>query len=348
MKIGFMSKFLPEKDGIAIYSENLLKELRKLGLDIVKIGTKGSKADYKLDFSSLNLRSELDKIIKKENLDLLHIQYIATWYGKYSFNLPIIKCLKLPVPKILTLHEVQYDRKTRTILEKVRLKLLQLIEKQLVRNSDKLIVHTLSQRSFVNKKYKTRKAECTFMGVSLNNMQFKKSKNVLFFGMMNYGKGIEYLIRAMKSLSDFNMKAYGRLVNKDYGRKLAKDSKDMKNVDLKMGWVSDKKKDELYRWANIVVLPYVWAPYQSAVLHDAISYGLPVVVTKTGAVWEIVDKFKLGSVVKPKDSKSIAKGIKDVFIGYSKYKKGLIRYREEANWVKVAKKHFEIYRGAVK
>ncbi|MBW2981180.1 glycosyltransferase family 4 protein [Candidatus Woesearchaeota archaeon] len=323
-----------------------MNELKKLGLKVIKIGTKKSSADYKLNFGSVFFRKEVKKIIKKEKLDLLHIQYISPWYGKYLLNMGLISLLKdTEIQVVVTLHEVQYSRKSSNIPQDLKFKILQFIEKNIVKNSSKIIVHTPCQKKFLEGRYHVNNVDCVYMGLNLNKIKKKKpGKNILFFGMLNFGKGVEYLIRAMKYLPDFRLIVAGRAVRKDYKRLLMEEGKDLNNVNLHIGWVSEKDKRKYYENADVVVLPYVWAPYQSAVLHDAISYGLPVVVTKVGAVWEIVELFKCGELIKARSSKAIAEGVKKVFRTYNRYKKGIEAYRREANWEAAAKKHLEVYK----
>lgn len=337
MKIGMVSRFLPEKDGIAIYTENLVKNLKNT--NIIKIGTLKSNAKYRLKFNSAYFCKKLKEIIKKERVELIHFQYIAPWYGKYSLNYPLVKALRtIKMPKIVTLHEVQYSNKG------LKNKILERIEKKIVKYADKVITHTDQQAEFINKKYNINKAECVYMGVNIKKNKPEKGKNILFFGMMGKGKGIVDLINAKTHLPDYKLKIAGRPVTKDYKKRILKAAKN-KDIDIKLGWVSEKEKDSLYKWANIVVLPYRWAPYQSAVLHDALSYSIPVVVTKIGAVWEIVDKFKAGTVIKPQKSREIVYGINTTLKNYNKYIKGIRNYQKKANWVNIGKKYVNIYKG---
>jgi len=57
LKIGLLSPFPPEKDGIAIYSDNIIRGLKDKK-QIIKIGRKGSKADYIVDFKSFSLKKK--------------------------------------------------------------------------------------------------------------------------------------------------------------------------------------------------------------------------------------------------------------------------------------------------
>lgn len=343
MKIGFLSRLPPEKCGISIYSGNLVSELKKSNLEIVTIGTKNSESDYKINFSSLNLKEKLERIIKKERINLLHIQYIAPFFGRYDLNYNIIRAFSIKIPIITTLHEVQYSSKG------LKNKILARIEKEIVKKSNIVIVHTPNQKRYIKEKYNKKNIECTYMGLYLKKEHPRKGKKILFFGILSHNKGIEYLISSMKYLKDYKLTiagSIGKNVPITYKEKLIKKASinNLKNVKFDVGWVSEEKKAQYYKNADIIVLPYVWAPYQSAVLHDAFSYGIPVVVTKTGAVWEIVDLYKTGAVVKPKSPKAIAEGIKKVTGNYDKYKKGIRRYKKEANWKAVAAKHIYLYK----
>ncbi len=336
-KIGLISPFLPEKDGIAIYSDNILAELGKNKKEIITIGRKGSEANYLLDFKSFQLKNNLKKIIKKERLDALHIQYVATFFSKL-INLNLIQALDQNIPVIITLHEVHYS------IRNFKDKVLEIIERLIIKKCKLVIVHTPKQKEFLEKKYKTKKIVCVYHGLRLNQVHKRKNKNILCFGMISEGKGIKYLIKAMEYLPDYNLTIAGKFTNQKIENDIKKQLKHTKTkIKTDFEWVDEKKKANYYQNADIVVLPHIWAPYQSGILHNATSYGLPVVVTKTGALYEMVDLFKFGEMVKPKNPKLLAEGIRKVFKGYQSYKIGINKYRKVANWPKIAKKHLVLY-----
>ena len=268
---------------------------------------------------------------------MMNFKHIASYFGKYSLNLGFIRALNTGIPNIVTLHEVQYGGG-------LRAKILAGIEKRIIRHSGKVIVHTPGQKAFLDKKYRlgANKTTSIFMGLSLNKGHKKRNSNILFFGILNKRKGIEYLIRAADFLSHYKMKIYGTSIDSNYTDFLRREAGRRRNIELNFSWISERRKKSLFEWADLVVLPYTWASYQSAVLHDAFSYGLPVVATRTGAIWEIVDAFKCGSVVNA-DEKSIAEGIENVLDNYQFYKNGVRKYRKKANWTEVAKEHRKLY-----
>jgi glycosyltransferase involved in cell wall biosynthesis len=346
MKLGIVSIFLPEKSGIAIYSNNLVDHMRGVNdLEIVTIGTLKSNADYRIKLDSLGLFKNLNKIIEKESLEIIHFQYNASLYGKYTLNFPILRALKrIRAPKIVTLHEVQLGSQT------VKEKILSSIENKIVGYANRIITHSGNQAELINKQYRTKKAECIYHGMEVKINIPKKGKNILFFGMISEGKGVTYLIKSMDYLKGYKLKIAGMPITEKYKNKILEEKEKTKNckaIELELGWVTEKEKDLLYRWASIVVLPYTWAPYQSGVLHDALSYGIPAVVTRVGAIWEIVEKFHLGITVEPEKPAGLAEGIEQVYNNYNSYKCGILIYSNEANWKTTGSNHIKLYSSIV-
>lgn len=347
MNIGMVSKFGPEQDGIAIYTDNLILNLRKQGISVVKIGTPKSDCKYPVDFNSLSLKKILADIIEKEHLDLLHIQYIAPYYGKHILNLNIIRALDQKVPVVVTLHEVH------TTQSNFKEKVLSWIEKAMVKRASLSVVHTHKQKEFLQQKVPSAAVETIFMGITPLQMHHQKYKNLLFFGLLSRNKGVHLLLRAMAKLSDYSLIVAGKLgdnIDQSYAEELKQIKKELQldNVTLEIGWVSEARKKELFLHSDILVMPYLWAPYQSAVLHDSFSYGLPVVVTDAGSVHEVVDEFKAGIVVRANSETTLIEGIQKANKQYKQLQAGILDYRKEANWEAVALKLAKEYKKLAK
>ncbi len=339
MRIGMVSKFMPEKDGIAIYSENLCRELEN-SCDVVKIGDMNSKsAHYQLNFTSFWLQQQLQKIIEKEKLDVLHIQYIAAYFGRHTLNLNLLQALSQKIPVICTMHEVHYNYDGYNFLRKTALAFL---ENDVVRKSNCVIVHTPQQKRFLKQKYKAKNVEFIYHGLELIETKHKKDSNILFFGKISRKKGLEILIKAMKSLPEYHLTIAGSFVDRNHEKQIRKMTEKAANISCIFGWLSNEEKWKQFRNTDLVVLPYLQAQYQSGPLHNAVSAGIPVVVTRTGALYEMVEHFKFGEIVE-KNPEAIAEGIRKAMNNYDKYKKGLEEYRNEANWKSVAEKHSELY-----
>ena len=343
MKIGMVSKYPPEEDGIGIYTASLCEELENAGIGVVKIGDReSSTADYTADFKSFSLKSQLQHVVEKENLDVLHIQYIATYFSKFTLNINLLlalRALSKKIPVAVTFHEVHTT--TATIKEKV----LNFLQKAIARKADAIIAHTKQQKEFLQMKYRKKESYFVHMGMTLHQIHKLKDRNILFLGMLNYGKGVEYLIRAMGELPNFKLTVAGKAITPDYEKQIRDAAAENKfgNVKLDVRWVPEEVKRKYLEEADIMVFPYVWAPYQSAAIHNAFSYGMPVVVTDAGVIAEVVKEFRCGKVVEQRSPKALAAGIRGVLGSYDIYQHGVIKYREEANWEKVAEKHAELY-----
>ncbi|MCP3682775.1 MAG: glycosyltransferase [bacterium] len=324
---------MPEKCGIAIYSDNLIRELRKKA-DVVTIGNENSEADYVTDFKSRSFGDALRKIIEKEKIDVLNIQHNAAFFHKF-FNFNLLSALKQEIPVTVTLHEVHYEKKC------LRDRVLSLIERLIAKKS-LAIVHTPRQQEFMRRKYNA-KTFCIFHGLEVYPAHKRKGKNLLFFGIISEKKGLQFLLNAMKDLKECKLTVSGSFTDRKIESKI-KGKKQLPNVKANFGWVSEKDRQRCYKNADLVVLPYTWAPFQSGILHNAISYGLPVVVTKTGSLWEMVEAFELGEIVRAGDSKALAEGVRKVFSNYNSYKKGIDTYRKEASWKATAEKHLKLFK----
>lgn len=340
MRIGMVSKFLPEKDGIARFSENLCNELSKQH-EVIRIGdTKSSTADYKINFKSFRLKAQLQRIIEKENLDLLHVQYIAAYFGRSTLNLNLLQALSQKIPVVSTMHEIHYSYEGYNFLRKSVLKFL---EKEVVRKSNAVIAHTSQQKRFLEKKYGKNNVFFIHLGLELLEFHKRKDLNVLFFGKISRMKGLELLLRAMKMLPDVKLQIAGSFVDKKYEKRVRNLVDGMENVKSTFGWVSDGERWRYFKNADLAVFPYLKIQNQSGALNDAVSAGIPVVVTKAGALGETVEHFKFGEVVE-RSPRAIANGIRKAFKNYGSYRKGLNDYRKEANWKAVAEKHTEMYK----
>jgi glycosyltransferase involved in cell wall biosynthesis len=70
-----------------------------------------------------------------------------------------------------------------------------------------------------------------------------------------------------------------------------------------LGWVD---ADSFYRSIDVLVVPSIWAEPFGYVCIEALSYGIPVIVARSGALAEIVEPGKSGLVFKAGDHQALA------------------------------------------
>jgi glycosyltransferase involved in cell wall biosynthesis len=129
---------------------------------------------------------------------------------------------------------------------------------------------------------------------------------ILFFGRIWPYKGLEQLIRAEPLVSpqvpDLKVVIAGR------GEGLARYRRLMRHparFEVHNYFVSREERDELFRRASVVVLPYVDAA-TSAVIPLAYLHRKPVVVTSVGGLPEAVEDGRTGLIVPPRDHVALA------------------------------------------
>ena len=116
-------------------------------------------------------------------------------------------------------------------------------------------------------------------------------------------------------------------------------------------FLSMAERDEIFRRASVVVLPYIDAT-QSGVVPLAYSYGKPVVATNTGALAESVIDGQTGRVVPPRDSAALGAAIIELLNNPTRRKAmgAAGRQKLEVEWSPqvVAQRLIDIYRQAIR
>jgi glycosyltransferase involved in cell wall biosynthesis len=131
---------------------------------------------------------------------------------------------------------------------------------------------------------------------------------VLFFGTFRRNKGVPILLEAIRQLDgmdDVRFVLAGR-GNSELERMVGEASLSDHRIEADIRYIEHHERDQLYRRADVVVLPYTHFASQSGVLADAYAYHVPVVVTDVGAVGETVREDATGWVVPPNDAGALA------------------------------------------
>ena len=131
--------------------------------------------------------------------------------------------------------------------------------------------------------------------------------DVLFFGRLEYYKGIDVLIDAM---ADERVKRYScYIIGKgDLAKACKTQVKVPSNVHIINKYEPDQKIAEYVSRSKIVVLPYREAT-GTQIVQNVFYYGRPVIATKTGCFPEYIDEGKDGLIVKPDSKKELVEAI---------------------------------------
>lgn len=137
-------------------------------------------------------------------------------------------------------------------------------------------------------------------------------RTVLMFGTLRRNKGVSVLLEALARLPDLdvNMVFAGRGFPDIEAEIHAAAERDPR-IRFEAGYVTAERKDQLYREADLVVLPYTAFASASAVLCDAYAYHLPVVATDVGSLGISVTADETGWVIPPGDAAALASALRD-------------------------------------
>lgn len=176
----------------------------------------------------------------------------------------------------------------------------------------------------------------------------KKPMQFLFVGRFASNKGIHVLLQAIQ---EFNKEGYKEifhfnLVGKGPLYEYYTQNYTAPNLNY-LGFADDDKLIELYKENDVFVLPTLFEGMPTVVL-EAMSYGMPVIVTDTGATTELVDKTN-GIIISKEDHKSLKAAMMKLYADSDENKQKLSassykKVKEKFTWEKVARQHIDLFK----
>ncbi len=159
-------------------------------------------------------------------------------------------------------------------------------------------------------------------------------KTLLFFGLIRDYKGLDLLIEAMNQLDDSYQlviagESYGSF---DKYREQINRNKNIKNIKVFNTYISDAEVPLFFSAADVCVLPYKSAT-QSGISSIAYHFEVPLIITDTGGLKEVVENAGTGLVCASIDANAITNSIKQFYTeDSSKFIKGIQQQKEELSW----------------
>jgi len=132
---------------------------------------------------------------------------------------------------------------------------------------------------------------------------------VLFFGALRANKGVDLLLAAAVGLDPARVAVHVAGAGPPEVEEQVRAAATADLVTAEVGFVDEERRHELFRLADVVVLPYRDFHAQSGVLGDAMAYGVAVVATDVGALGATVTTAGCGLVVPPGDAVALGAAI---------------------------------------
>ena len=137
-----------------------------------------------------------------------------------------------------------------------------------------------------------------------------ESPVVLCFGLIRPHKGVEVVLQAFRSVPDAELWVVGMpRMSLDPIRELAARIGDRVRVIPR--FIPDDEVPAYFRRADIVVLPHLNAE-QSGVLHIALAFGRPLVLSAVGGFPEIAERDGAARIVPPGDPAALAGALNEL------------------------------------
>ncbi|MBC7119620.1 MAG: glycosyltransferase, partial [Methanobacteriaceae archaeon] len=134
--------------------------------------------------------------------------------------------------------------------------------------------------------------------------KFYDTLDILFVGSLSKHKGPDIIIKAFKELKNNNLKLHilGKGPDEDRLKELAKDDKIIFH-----GFLTGKDLMEMYKMANITVVPSIWYENSPMVIYESFMHSTPVIASRIGGIPELVKDGYNGFLFEPGSTKELSR-----------------------------------------
>lgn len=229
---------------------------------------------------------------------------IAVFHSFYDFKHPRFASIlkNKHIPYLITFHggasRTNYLRK-----RLVKAIANELIFKPYIRSAAATIyLNEGERRSSIFMQLDSHKSMILPNGISKPNKthSFKPDENIVisFISRLDYhGKGIDILLKAISSIEDelLKLKVKFAFYGYDYKDGTVEQINSTSNICEYLGYVSSIEKENAFLGTDIVILPSRSEGMPVSIL-EALSYGIPCIVTPQTNVADIIEKYNCGWV----------------------------------------------------
>jgi glycosyltransferase involved in cell wall biosynthesis len=170
---------------------------------------------------------------------------------------------------------------------------------------------------------------------------------LLLFGVMRRNKGVHLMLDSLRHLPRKRLVLAGAFPDKSFAREIRHriESERLPVVVLDR-IIPDSEISGVFTGASLAMLPYTEFHAQSGVLHLAIAYGIPAVVTDVGALGEQVRREGIGTVTPAPDPAELARSVLMTLepAAYEAARERCMALARTLSWSAAAQLTFEAYR----
>ncbi|MDI6603126.1 MAG: glycosyltransferase family 4 protein [Patescibacteria group bacterium] len=363
MKVYVVSSYPTEGCGVSKYTKQLIDGLKGNDVEVIL----GRIFFYREKKHLLAWFGFLYEVLRKRP-DIVHVQYTPTICGPlFPLFLICLKPFRVKAKLVLTAHEKSsiYEKHL-NIFTKL---LFHLYETIIYRLTNKILVHTREHKNELLVKFKidAEKVETIPHGVDqakevtlLEKQKIRERYNlgnsvlITFLGAIRPNKGLEYLIAAFPKVLE-RRKGLVLVIaggaSPSHANYLGKLKSMVNDLELEgkvffTGFVKDLDIPAIVSASKLMVLPYVHITQSGVLYREAITYEKPIIATDVGGMAKVVQEYRIGLTVPPKNSEVLAGAILDLLNDEKKLElfcRNERLLKEELSWDNIAKLHHDTY-----
>ena len=351
----------PSRGGQEQLVQELVQELIKLGHEVTLITCDQNvnvriPCDFRhvsaLKVPGLPWIPSLTSLIKhlRSGFDICHIHYLAL-FGEIA----AVACKTCKIPIVTTFWAEGKRRNYMVVYDRVTIHLISQLSDRLACLSE-VLKNVLVRRGLEGRKirviptaiYVGKLERTSGQGVTGGHCNY----DLLFVGRLEERKGLQYLLRALVILGQRGFAPKLKVIGDgNYRNRLLSFVNDnfLSSQVTFAGYMPREDIFESYLGAKCVVIPSLYEGIPRVAL-EAMAYGKPIITTSIPGL-EIVSNKKLGIVIPPKDSESLANAILQVLsLPPEELRKIELRSKEAVrsyDWSNVVNKIVSVYNECV-
>jgi glycosyltransferase involved in cell wall biosynthesis len=242
-------------------------------------------------------------------------------------------------------------------LKKVRLKpsvlnkMGILVATKLILSAPRVVVTVRSYAEYLNKRYGHKGVQYIPHGTSAINYTAidPEEKVILMFGHMGPYKGLPVIMKAFEELRQENHNVKLVVAGSSHPNfpgfldEFVK--KRMPKAEF-IGYVPEEKVAQVFRTADVVVIPYFTTTGTSGVFHLACGYGKPIIASDLPEIREIISEGASALLVPPGNVQALKDAIKKVLSNpemAAKMGDQNLTFAQKESWIVVAGEYEEAY-----
>lgn len=290
------------------------------------------------------------------NFDVIHLHAFFTYQNIIAAKY----CRKYKIPYILHLHEmpIPISLFKKSLIKKI---FNRLYGKRLLCDAAKIfVVSSLEKKRLIEFMPQLEKkievisnpyVLTKIIPAKENRAEFgleEADKVILFFGRLSFIKGLDRLVRAFAELSKRDPSYKLILAGPDEGEKERLEAQirmlKIEESVIFTGFLEGKKKAEIFLISDLFALFSYYESFSLSTL-EALSYGLPVCLTREVGIANEVLPFGCGKLIsRPDDATSSAEDLKYVYNNKDKLARGCRAASKQFEIKPIVDKIIKIYR----